>query len=63
MSSGSSSYEDFLNLPRRVFLDSSVLHNAYKYGRVLFENQDLGVDAGIRKWRQGAAEIASLRNI
>jgi hypothetical protein len=49
MSSRSSSYEDFLNLPRRVFLDSSVLQNVQKYGDVLFENQELGTPASGRK--------------
>ena len=41
MSSCSSSYEDFLKLPGRVFLDSSVLNNIYEYGHVLF---------GVRSW-------------
>jgi hypothetical protein len=63
MSSGSSSYEDFLNLPRRLFLDSSILHNAYKYGHVLFEDQELGTESHVRKWERGPAEITALRNI
>jgi|SRR5579863_7713631 len=63
MSSCSSSYEDFLKLPGRVFLDSSVLNNIYEYGHVLFEDQELGREARIHKWREGPAEIAALRNI
>lgn len=63
MSSGSSSYDDFLRLPRRIFIDSSVLQNIHKYGEVLFEDQELSADASVRKWQQGPDEIMALRNI
>ncbi len=61
--SGSSSYDDFLGLPRRVFLDSSILHNVHKYGEFLFENQQLRAEEDIRKWQHGPTEINALRNI
>lgn len=63
MSTGSSSYDAFMSLPRRVFLDSSVLNNIHKYGDVLFEDQQLAAEAHIRKWEQGPEEISALRNI
>jgi hypothetical protein len=63
MSGRTSSYEDFLNLPRRVFLDSSVLQNVHKYGEILFDNQELKPEARIWKWEEGPAEINALRNI
>lgn len=63
MSNDSSSYEAFLSLPRRVFIDSSVLQNIHRYGEVLFEDQALGAEAHVRKMEQGPEEIVALRKV
>ena len=56
----SSKFED---IPRRIFLDSSILQTLQDYGGFLYENEPLGVTDSIHRDPKGIAKLEALRLI
>jgi hypothetical protein len=55
--------EEFKNLPRRIFLDTSVLQNIVHYGEYIFENIEIPADDPIHKVTNGYENIFCLGSI
>lgn len=55
--------KQFLAVPGRVFLDSSVLQAVHSYGEQIFENQELPADARIARTPEGNESIEALTAI
>lgn len=55
--------EEFENLPRRIFLDSSIIQILTNYGEFIWNEDSLPRNARIRKIKNGMKNLIALQNI
>ena len=55
--------EDFEQLPRRIFLDSSTLQTLQNYGELIWENEEISLTNRIWSVTNGIQNVEALRDI